>query len=144
MLIPPVECPEGVLERAGWKDDSMKTRATTYPHALFAFGCALLASWMLFLCGCSREPAAEIRKKLDIVAESDFRAIVTELPKKSLGDSVHFGVMEYREYDKGAYRAKAVVDFYYLRDVHVKRTVKYRYVKSAGKWERFANDYVNY
>jgi hypothetical protein len=106
--------------------------------------CAALASCWLYLSGCSSEPAGEIRKKFDIVAENDFRAIIAELPAKSRADSVHFTVVEYKDFPKGQYRVRAVVDFYYLRDVRVKRTLKYRYVKSAGKWERYANDYFYY
>jgi hypothetical protein len=106
--------------------------------------CALLASCGLYFSCCSSEPAGEIRKKLDIVAENDFRAIIADLPAKSRADSVYLKIAEYKAFPKGQYRAKAVVDFYYLRDVNVKRTVKYRYVKSAGKWERYANDYIYY
>jgi hypothetical protein len=111
------------------------------PRVIF---CAALASCVLYFSGCTSEPAGEIRKKLDIVAENDFREIVAELPAKSRADSVYFRVAEYKEVPKGQYRVKAVIDFYYLRDVNVKRTVKYRYVKSAGKWERYANDYIYY
>jgi hypothetical protein len=94
--------------------------------------------------GCGREPSAQVRKKLDIVVESDLRAITGEIPVKSLADSVYTRVTEYKEFDKGQYRVRAMVDFYYLKGVRVKRTVKYRYVKSAGKWERYANDYIYY
>jgi hypothetical protein len=99
---------------------------------------------MVIVCGCSKEPAGEIRKKFDVVKENDLRAIVAEIPRESLADSVYTLVTEYKEFDKGQYRVKAVVDFFYLKGVHVKRSVKYRYVKSASKWERYANDYIYY
>ena len=94
--------------------------------------------------GCAGEPPAQVRKKLDIVVETDLRAITVDLLRQSLADSVYTRVVEYKDFDKGQYRVKAVVDFFYLRGVHVKRSVKYRYVKSAGKWERYANDYLYY
>lgn len=122
----------------------MKKRTGIYPQSLCASACAVLISCMVFVCGCSQEPAGEIRKKLDVVKENDLRTIVGEVPRESLADSVYTRVVEYKDFDKGPYRVKAMVDFFYLKGVHIKRTVKYRYVKSAGKWERYANDYVHF
>jgi len=110
----------------------------------YVLSCVILASILSIFFGCAGEPPAQIRKKLDIVVENDFRAITGEVAKQNLADSVYCRVVEYKEFDKGQYRVKAVVDFFYLRGVGVKRTVKYRYVKSAGKWERYANDYVHF
>ncbi|HUI93453.1 MAG TPA: hypothetical protein VLX68_14495 [Chitinivibrionales bacterium] len=96
----------------------------------------------LLLAGCGGgEPDGSIRKKFDAVVASDFKTIVGDLPKESLSDSMFFRIVEYKSFDKGMYSVLAVVDYYYLKDVHVKRTVKYRYVKAARKWERFANEY---
>ena len=106
--------------------------------------CTVLALCMLYFFGCNSKSPGEIRKNLDIVAENDFKAIIAELPAKSRADSVFFRIAEYKEFPKGQYRVKAVIDYYYLRDVRVMRTVKYRYVKSAGKWERYDNEYVYY
>ena len=108
------------------------------------FSSFLILSLAVTYAGCGKEPSAQVRKKFDIVVESDLRAITGEIPPKSMADSVYTRVTEYKEFDKGQYRVRAVVDFYYLRGVRVKRTVKYRYVKSAGKWERYANDYLYY
>ena len=105
------------------------------------FSIALVSAWVL-LAGCEgREPDTSIRKKFDTVVAADFKAIVSELPKESLSDSVYFRIVEYTTYEKSLYSVRAVVDYYYLKNVQVKRTVKYRYVKNARKWERYANEY---
>jgi hypothetical protein len=122
----------------------MKTGTGVIPRTSFVLLSAFLAWCMLYCSGCAGEPAAEIRKKLNIVADADFKAIIADLPKKSLSDSLHFTIVEYKDFSKGPYRVKAVVDYFYIRDIKVKRTVKYRYVKREGKWERYANDYVYY
>jgi energy-coupling factor transporter transmembrane protein EcfT len=99
----------------------------------------------LILYGCSgTEDDKIIKKKLDIIIESDFKSILSELPKESLNDSVYFNICEYKKYKKGIYSIKAVVDFYYLKGVTVKRTIKYRYVKREHKWERYSNEYRFY
>jgi hypothetical protein len=108
------------------------------------FSIALVSAGVL-LAGCqAREPDKSIRKKFDTVVAADFKSIVSELPKESLSDSVYFRIVEYTTYEKSLYSVRAVVDYYYLKDVQVKRTVKYRYVKNARKWERYANEYMFY
>ena len=108
------------------------------------FSIALVSAGVL-LAGCQgRESDKSIRKKFDTVVAADFKAIVSELPKESLSDSVYFRIVEYTTYEKSLYSVRAVVDYYYLKNVQVKRTVKYRYVKNARKWERYANEYRFY
>jgi hypothetical protein len=123
---------------------NMKTANGVFHVKLSVLTCIVLASMLACLSGCAGEPPAQIRKKLDVVVENDFRAITGEVAKENLADSVYRRVVEYKDFDKGQYRVKAVVDFFYIKGVNVKRTVKYRYVKSAGKWERYANDYVHF
>jgi hypothetical protein len=107
---------------------------------------AVVAVAATLLCaGCGAgEPDSAVRNKLDIIVAADLKAIVGELPKESIRDSAFSRIMEYVAHEKGIYRVRAVVDFYYLRGVHIKRTVKYRYVKSARKWERYENEYRFY
>jgi len=97
-----------------------------------------------FLFGCGGEKPEIIRSKLDTIIASDFKALLAELPQKSHSDSLHYVCREYTVFKKGPYRVKAVVDYFYIRDVKVKRAVKYRYVKSAAQWERYDNEYVYY
>ena len=102
---------------------------------------ALVAA-ALVCCGCAgKAPDSLVRKKLDVIVAADLKALTGELPATSLRDSTYFRIVEYTTYTKSIYTVRAVVDFYYLRGVHVKRTVKYRYLKSAGKWERYDNEY---
>jgi hypothetical protein len=82
-----------------------------------------------------------VHKKLDVVVAADLKAIVSEMPTTSLSDSVYSRIADYSTYKKSLYSVRAVVDFYYLRGVQIKRTVKYRYLRSAGKWERYDNAY---
>jgi hypothetical protein len=123
----------------------MTKRTGIFSQSLSAFAFAVFVSCVIVACcGCSKEPAAQIRKKFDSVVENDLRTIAGEIPRQSLADSVYTRAVEYKDFDKGPYRVKAVVDFFYLKAVHVKRTVKYRYAKGAGKWERYSNEYIHY
>ena len=109
-----------------------------------ALSSCIFAAFAALVAGCGGDPPATIRAKFDAIVQNDFKTIIGELPKSSLRDSVYFKVVEYKQVDKGEYRVKAIVDFFYLKGVGVKRTVKYRYVKGPKKWERFANDYISY
>ena len=102
-----------------------------------------IAAVMLAECA-RRESPVLVRKKFDVIVASDLKTIVGDLPPTSLRDSVYSRVVEYEQYTQGMYCARAEVDFYYLRGVHVKRTVKYRYQVRAGKWERYDNEYQFY
>jgi hypothetical protein len=111
----------------------------------FAPAMFMAAAVALLCAGCGLgEPDSVVKKKLDVIIAADFKAIVGELPKESVRDSACTRIVEYAANKKGMYGVRAVVDFYYLRGVHIKRTVKYRYVKSARKWERYENEYRFY
>jgi hypothetical protein len=111
---------------------------------------AIVPLWLLIavclLCfGCvKRESDNSIKNKLDLVVAGDLKAVVNELPKNSLADSVYTRIVEYKQLKKGMFRALAVVEYYYLRGVKVKRTVKYRYGEHVDKWERYSNEFVLY
>lgn len=111
---------------------------------------AIAQLWMFvsvcLLClGCvKRESDDSIKSKLDVVVAGDLKSVVTELPKNSLADSVYTRIVEYKKLKKGMFRAVAVVDYFYLRGVKVKRTVKYRYGQHVDKWERYSNEFVFY
>jgi|WetSurMetagenome_2_1015567.scaffolds.fasta_scaffold00149_13 hypothetical protein len=117
-----------------------KKLSLRYFSLVIVVSCAVIVSL-----GCTgAEPDSVVRKKLDVIIAADFKTIVGDLPKESLRDSAFTTVVEYSSYKKGIYSVRAVVDFYYLRGVQVKRTVKYRYLKSARKWERYENEYQFY
>jgi hypothetical protein len=118
----------------------MKKRTVGFGLLIVVLGLAVILA-----AGCEgREPDKIIRQKFNTVAAADFKAILAEIPKENLADSVFFRIGEYSSYPKGRYGVRAVVDFYYLKGVYVKRTVKYRYVKKERKWERYANEYRTY
>jgi hypothetical protein len=108
-----------------------------------ATGAAVCGLAMLFA-GCIGEPDSAVRNKLTVIVEFDLKEILNELPAKSISDSVCYRIEKYKTYQKGMFRAMAVVDYFYLKSVKVKRTVKYRYVKKAGQWERYSNEYKSY
>jgi hypothetical protein len=119
----------------------MSTRTGNFFYrAAIAVACGLC----ILFAGCGGEPDSAVRSKLTAIVEFDFKEILNDLPKKSISDSVFYRIEKYKTYQKGMYRAMAVVGYYYLKSVKVKRTVKYRYVKKAGQWERYGNEYQLY
>jgi len=96
---------------------------------------------MVVLVGC-RENDAAARQKLHAILKSDLVAIISDVPKSSLADSLYYSLVFYQTFKKGDYTKKAVADFYFLRGIKVKITRKYRYVKEAGMWERYYNVYT--
>ena len=103
----------------------------------------ILALGMLSV-SCMHEVDSSIRAKFDFLVDSDFKSLVNELPKASISDSAHFVIAEYLKPKHGMFRAHAIVDYYYLKNIRVKRTVKYRYGQNVDKWERYSNTYVFY
>jgi hypothetical protein len=99
---------------------------------------AVVLSIVLFGCG---DNDAVARRKLDVILKSDLAAIVSDIPKTGLADSIYYSVVSYQTYKTGDYTKKAVVDFYFMRGLKVKITRKYRFVKEAGMWERYYNVY---
>jgi hypothetical protein len=109
------------------------------------FPLVVAAAALLLWAGCRvGESDNLVRKKLDVIVAADLKALVGELPATSLRDSIYSVVVEYAAYKQGMYSVRAVIDFYYLRGVAVKRTVKYRYLTRARKWERYDNEYRSY
>jgi len=47
--------------------------------------------------------------------------------------------MKYNHYKKSRlYSHKAVVDYYYFKDIKMKQVRKYRYAPSMGQWQRYS------
>jgi len=99
---------------------------------------AVVLSIVLLGCG---DNDAVARRKLDVILKSDLTAIISDMPKTGLADSMYYSLVSYQTYKTGDYTKKAVVDFYFLRGLKVKITRKYRFVKEAGMWERYYNVY---
>jgi hypothetical protein len=91
--------------------------------------------------GCGGEPEEMIRKKLQVILDDDLAALTADVPEKSLADSAHYVIREYRRYTEGRYSHRAVVDFYFLDKVNVRVERKYRYHRPYGKWDRYQNVY---
>jgi hypothetical protein len=109
------------------------------------FPLVVAAAAVLLCIGCRvGEPDNLVRKKLDVIVAADLKALVDGLPATSLRDSTYSVVVGYTTYKEGMYSVRAVIDFYYLRGVAVKRTVKYRYLTRARKWERYDNEFRFY
>jgi len=94
----------------------------------------------LILCGCG-ESDNLIRRNLDIILSDDLKAITNDLPKNTVADSVYYTLISYKSYSEGMYSRMAVVDFYFMKNIKVKITRKYRYFTSARLWDRYYNTY---
>jgi len=95
---------------------------------------------LLLLCFCA-ESDGVIRQKLDVILKDDLEAILEGVSEGALLDKPYFVLLEYREYDEGAYSRMAIADFYFLKSVGMKITRKYRYHRRLGMWDRYHNKY---
>jgi hypothetical protein len=95
---------------------------------------------LLLLCFCA-ESDGIIRQKLDVILKDDLEAILEDVAASALLDTPYFELLEYREYDEGAYSRMAIVDFYFLKSIGMKITRKYRYHRRLGMWDRYHNQY---
>jgi len=97
---------------------------------------------LLALCFCS-EPEELIRTKFDVILADDMAAILEGVDPSALLDPPYFEILEYEKYKEGVFIRRAVVDFYFLKDVGVKITRKFRYHKRLGLWDRYYNKYYS-
>lgn len=100
--------------------------------------------WALCLIGCFgcfQETDEQIRAKLSVILEDDLIAIVEGISPESLRENPRYEIVEYQRFEKGPYTRKAVVHFYFLKNVEVRIVRKYRYKAGEGKWERYFNEY---
>ena len=102
----------------------------------------------LGLCGCFLLGCGEgddlIKKKLDIILADDLKAVAADLPKGNCADSMYYTIVSYKSYSQGMYSKIAVVDFYFLKNIKVKITRKYRYYAAVRLWDRYYNVYKFY
>ncbi len=100
--------------------------------------------WALCLIGCFgcfRETDEQIRAKLRAILKDDLVAIMEGVLPESLRENPRYEIVEYQRFDIGPYTRKAVVHFYFLKNVEVRIVRKYRYKAGEGKWERYFNEY---
>ncbi len=100
-----------------------------------------------FICcinSCVSESDEFIKKKLLIILEDDLKSAVKNISKEGLLDSTYYNIVESKYFKKGSYSHKAVVDFYFFKNVSVKMVRKYRYHVDYNKWERYFNEYKFY
>jgi hypothetical protein len=95
---------------------------------------------LLLFCFCA-ESDGVIRQKLDVILKDDLEAILEDVAGDALLDKPYFELLEYREYDEGAYSRMAIADFYFLKSVGKKIKRKYRYHRRLGMWDRYHNQY---
>jgi len=103
-------------------------------------GLYALPALLLALCFCA-ESDEVVRQKLDVVLKDDLEAILDSVARDALMEKPHYKLLEYREYNEGAYSRMAIVDFYFFKSVAKKITRKYRYHRRLGMWDRYHNQY---
>ena len=97
--------------------------------------------WIMLTVSCQGERDEFVRKKLDVIIKDDLQAIIADIPEENLREVPSYNLVSYQEYSKGKYSVKAVVDFFFLKNVKVKIVRKYRYEASKRMWERYYNEY---
>ena len=95
----------------------------------------------LVFISCSGESDEKAREKLEVILNDDLKAIIEGVDSKSLIDEPYYEMVRYQKYDEGNYSKRAVVDFYFLKDVNVKIIRKYRYHRVHRMWDRYFNEY---
>ena len=91
---------------------------------------------------CTEESEVMVRKKLDVICKDDLAAITDSIAGENLLERPYYDVVFFQRYTEGKYSFKAIADYYFLKNVHVKVVRKYRYLASVGMWDRYSNEYV--
>ncbi len=93
---------------------------------------------------CSGESDEFARKKLEVILKDDLQAITDGIPDSALMESPRYEIVFYKQYDAWDYSKKAVVDFYFLKNIEKKIVRKYRYQTGKRMWDRYFNEYSSY
>ena len=97
------------------------------------------------LSNCTSNSNESIRNTFEqIIVKDDLKSILEDTSIKDLMDSPYYSIVSYEEDKKGQYTKKAIVDYYFFKNVKVKIRRKYRYYKAYEKWERYTNEYKFY
>ena len=96
--------------------------------------------------GCVKESDKRIKNKLLIILQDDLNSIISDVPKDDILDSVYYEIVLYKDFKKESfkYSKKAIVDFYFFKNVKAKIVRKYRYHRQSRKWDRYYNEYKFY
>ena len=104
----------------------------------------LLLAWSA---GCVQDPPERVRQKLEALARDDLQYIVQEvqaLDSTQVAARPRYAVVEYTPVPRSdPYSVKAVVEFYYFKDIQIKQVRKYRYQFRALQWERYDKQLKN-
>ena len=98
----------------------------------------------LALISCSGESDELARKKLEAILKDDLKAIIEGIPDSALMENPRYEIVFYKQYDGWDYSKKAVVDFYFLKNIEKKIVRKYRYQTGKRMWDRYFNEYSSY
>lgn len=106
----------------------------------------ILFSFIILLVGnlpisCINESDSLIKSKLNVILDDDLKEIIRDIKKENLLHEPYYEVKQYKEFKKGKYYIKAVVNFYFFKNVNVMIERKYRYNKLHKKWDRYFNEY---
>jgi hypothetical protein len=105
---------------------------------------SVVAVFFLFgaiLCGCSREPEAVVRQKLDLVLQRDIAAALKDVKPEERLKMPYDTTLEYMQYTEGVYSHRATVEYYLFQNLKVKIARKYRYHSQLKQWECYLNEY---
>lgn len=103
-----------------------------------------LLGLVLMQISCGGESDELARKKLEVILKDDLEAITDGIPDSALMDNPRFEIVFYKQYDAWDYSKKAVVDFYFLKNIEKKVVRKYRYQTGKRMWDRYFNEYSSY
>lgn len=103
-----------------------------------------LLGLVLIQISCSGESDELARKKLEVILKDDLKAITDGIPDSALMENPRYEIVFYKQYNAWDYSKKAIVDFYFLKNVEKKIVRKYRYQTGKRMWDRYFNEYSSY
>ena len=97
----------------------------------------------LLLSSCGRESDEVINQKFHAIIKSDLEAIVEGLDAEKLLAQPYDTTLDWESYEKGIYSRRAIVEFYFYKEIPLKIVRKYRYSVQSKMWERYVNQYLS-
>jgi hypothetical protein len=115
----------------------MPAATSLYAHRRRA---AVLLAALCLAWGCGADDRVA-RRSLEAVAKAELTSFVNELPPANQPTAPYFEIVAFEPGKKGRFSVKAVVDYYYLKNVTVKLTRKYRFVRWGQRWEPYNEEW---